>query len=328
MTRGIRQRRRPHLRWIALAALFVGCDAPDGEDIEDIEARPYHCPTWQCGFNSAEINGRSIRELNLDGVANEDGVRIVGFVAPTGLLGNYRLDVDGDELIARNNGGSVLRGPQLIGATILVKKPGLLSLPLPITILNYQEIDGWADGAGKVPAYAMLYLDLESLLGVRNVCNGDLLDVLATAATVLGGETYDLDAKEIRPGRDRWLTIACAGSAAAKMRLMNYGPHGDFDGEGHPASVAQRQATLKMITADYCGDGDSYTHNHVALQWENSGGTVISPGPFGVPEAIWGPAGALCLDATRLADADVACALPACDGLSLDDGEWATFVPD
>ena len=308
-----------------VAALFVGCDDPEAEDIE---LRPYHCPIWQCGFNAAEVNGRSIRELNLDGEPNEDGVRIVGFIAPAGLLGQYKLGFDGDELIARNAAGTVLRGHKLIGATILVKKPGLLSLPLPITIVNYQEVDAWAAGAGKVPAYAMLYLDLDSLLGVRNVCNGDLLDVLATAATVIGGETYDLDDKTVRPNRDRWLTIACAGSAAAKMRLMNYGPHGDFDGAGHPASAAQRQATLKMITADYCGDGDSYTQNHTALRWENSSGTVVSPGPWGLPEAIWGPGGALCLDATRLADADVACALPACDEFSLDDGEWATFLPD
>ncbi|PCC70240.1 ADYC domain-containing protein [Nannocystis exedens] len=325
MTRGITRLRRHRRHWTALAALLSGCADPESEDIE---MRPYHCPIWQCGFNSAQVNGRSIRELNLDGQPNDDGVRLVGFVAPAGLPGKYRLDFDGDELIARNAAGSVLRGDQLIGATILVKKPGLLSLPLPITILDYQEIDGWAAGAGKVPAYAMLYLDLDSLFGVRNVCAGDLLDVFATAATVIGGETYDLDAKTVEPGRDRWLTIACAGSAAAKMRLMNYGPHGDFDGEGHPATVEQRQATLKMITADYCGGGDSYTRNQVALQWKNSGGTVVSPGPWGRPEAIWGPDGALCLDATRLADADVACALPACDDFTLDDGEWATFVPD
>lgn len=42
----------------------------------------------------------------------------------------------------------------------------------------------------------------------------------------------------------------------------------------------------------------------VALQWQNSG------------------------DATRLADVDVACALPTRDDLSLADGESATCVPE
>ncbi|MFY0538067.1 hypothetical protein [Nannocystis pusilla] len=100
------------------AAIFVGCDGPEAEDIE---LRPYHCPVWQCGFNAAEVNGRSIRELNLDGEPNEDGMRIVGFLAPAGLLGNYKLDFDGDELVARNARGAVLRGNKLVGATILVK---------------------------------------------------------------------------------------------------------------------------------------------------------------------------------------------------------------
>jgi hypothetical protein len=221
-----------------------------------------------------------------------------------------------------------LRGAQLLGAIILVKKDGLLELPVPITVLGYQETDSWAAGADKVPTYALLYPDVGSLLGMRNVCNGDLLDTLATAATVLAGETYDLDDKTVSAGQARWLTLACAGSAAAKMRLMNYGPHADFDGEGHPSTAAQRQATLKMLTADYCGDGHSYTENGTPLQWENQDGTVASPGPYGAPEAVWTAAGAVCLDATRLADVDVACSLPSCSALGGPAGEWSTFVPD
>ncbi|WAS93264.1 ADYC domain-containing protein [Nannocystis punicea] len=310
---------------MALTTLVAGCDDPA---IEDTQLRPYNCPTWQCGFNSAEVNGRSIRELNLDGQANVDGLRIVGFVAPQGLLGNYSLDTEGDALVARNGQGNTLSGAQLIGAIILVKKDGLLELPVPLTVLGYEEIDSWADGAARVPTYALLYPDVGALLGVRNVCNGDLLDTLATAVTVIGGETYDLAQKTVKPGQTRWLTLACAGSAAAKMRLMNYGPHADFDGEGNPSTAAQRQATLKMITADYCGTGHSYTVNGTPLQWENQDGTVASPGPYGDMEAIWTAAGAVCLDATRLPDADVKCSRPSCSTYTGPAGEWSTYVPD
>jgi hypothetical protein len=310
---------------VSLTALIAGCDDPD---TGDTQFRPYNCPTWQCGFNSAEVNGRSIRELDLDGAANSDGLRIVGFVAPQGLLGNFSLDTENDALVARNAGGQTLKGAQLIGAIILVKRDGLLELPVPITVLGYQEIDSWAAGAAKVPTYALLYPDLGSLLGMRNVCNGDLLDTLASAATVIGGETYDLATKTVQPNKPRWLTLACAGSAAAKLRLMNYGPHADFDGEGHPSTAAQRQATLKMLTADYCGTGHSYTENGTPLQWENSDGTVASPGPYGAPEAVWTSAGAVCLDATRLPDADVQCALPSCSTYTGPAGEWSTWVPD
>lgn len=310
---------------VALGTLTAGCDDPD--ESKDVQFRPYNCPTWQCGFNSAEINGRSIRELNLDGLANDDGMQIVGFQAPAGSPGSFSLDVEDDALVARGPGGVTLRGAALIGAKIFVKRAGQPGPKQLIKILGYEEVTSWAADAPVVATYTLLYPDVEAILGVRSVCNPDPLDSLVSAVTVLGGETYDLETKTVHPDRPRWLTLACAGSAAAKMRLMNYGPQSDFDGAGNPATVAQRQATLKMLTADYCGDGHSYTENGTPLKWENHGGTVVSPGSFGAPEAIWSAAGALCLDATRLEGAQLSCTRPSCAELSLDDGEWATYVP-
>lgn len=309
--------------WLIVVSmtLLSGCDDP-GVDVDArVEFRD-SCPVWRCGFNSAEVNGRAIRELNLDGLPNDDGVRIVGFIAPAGLLGNFSLDTEGDALVARNPQGTVLRGAQLIGATILVKPPGLLALPVPITILNYQEIDAWAAGAPKVPTYALLYPDVGALLGVRNVCSGDLLDTLIAGATVIAGETYDLDTKTVEPDRPRWITIACAGSAAAKLLLLDYGP------QSSQTTPAQRQATLKMITADYCGDGTAYTENGTPLLWENVSGSVELDAQPGAVEAVWTAAGALCLDATRIADVSPGCALPACDDFDLGDGEWITYLPN
>ena len=199
----------------AIALTLGACDAPEEHAAGAVTDRD--CPTWRCGFNAAEVNGRSIRELNLDGAANSAGMKITGFVAPLGLLGNYQLAVEGDELVATKP-GSTLRGLGLVGATILVKEPGLLSLPIPITIAGYSEIPSWADDAPPVPTYALIYPDLGSLLGSRNVCVGDLSELLATSATVLGGETYDLTSKQVNAGMTRWFTLACAGSAAAKLR--------------------------------------------------------------------------------------------------------------
>lgn len=306
-----------------------GCvEEMPGEDEAESQLRDggSTCPVWRCGFNAAEVNGRAIRELNLDGLANAEGLRIVGFIAPLGLLQSFKLGVEGDALVARSPLGATLRGNQLLGSIIFVAQPGSL-VPLPITILGHQKIDSWAAGAPQVSTYTLVYPDLNALLGVRNVCTGDLLDALTSAVTVIGGETYDLDTKTIQPDRPRWLTLACAGSAAAKLRLMNYGPHSDFDGAGHPASLDQRQATLRMITADYCGTGHSYTQNGTALNWENASGTVVSPGSLGEVEAVWGANGALCLESPRLGPVEVGCDLPACDDFSLAEGEWMTYVP-
>ncbi len=317
---------------IGIVGLVAGCDGVVVED--DVASRGggiNTCPTWQCGFNAAEVNGRSISELNLDGAPNSVGLKMVGFVAPAGLLGNYKLDVQGDELVAVGD-GHVLRGDSLVGSLILVKEPGLLALPLPIIVLDHDEIPSWAAGAPPVSTYALLYPDLGSLTGMRNVCNGDLLNTLASAATVLGGETYDLASKTVQADRPRWLTIACAGSAAAKMKLMNYGPQSDFDGAGNPATPAQRQATLKMITADYCGTGKSYTQNHTPLAWENADGTVQPFTGVGALEAVWSANGALCLEQTRIPGNQVLCnnvPLPKCAGVRLGSGasEWQTNLP-
>jgi len=315
-----------------LSLAFVACDVPDPEAVQE---RGYNsnmssgeCPPWECGFNSAEVNGRAIRELNLDGAYNDDGMRIVGFIAPAGLLGSYKLDVQNDELVAVGK-YKTLRGKQLIGATLLVKPSGLLKPATPIVVAGYSEVQSWAAGGAPVPSYALLYPDVDAVLGQRNVCVGDLKNIFTTAAVILGGETYDLDSKTVNADQDRWVTIACAGSAAAKLRLMNYGPQSDFDGQGNPASVDQRQATLKMLTADYCGDGTSYTANGTPLAWENAEGTVATTTKLGAREAVWTADGALCLEATRLADAEVACNLPACDSLGdpLAAGEWLTHLP-
>jgi hypothetical protein len=285
------------------------------------------CSRWRCGYNTSEINGKSLQELHLDGQDNADGVAIVGFLPPAGLLFDYELDVDGDELVARGGllGDQTLRGIELLGGTILVRiEAGLV---VPVLIAGYEEVDSWATGADPLAAYSLVYADLDDPLIERSVCKGTLLDPLQASVVILAGERYDLDTKTVIANQDRWFTLACAGSAAAKMALMGYGPHADFAGQGAPASVEQRQATLKMITADYCGDGTSYTVDGTPMHWENQAGTVVDPEPLGDLEAFWTGDGALCLDTPRLVDpSEVACALPSCDALSLDDGEWASYL--
>ena len=312
----------------------TGCDPAAemgaSDEVESHNDSGDGCHTWQCGFNYAEVDGRAIRELNVHGVANSSNVKIASFNAPAGLLG-YKLGVQNDELVATKAGATTLRGNSLVGGTVtlLVKQPGLLDLWLPtvITIAGYDEIPSWAVGAPDTATYALVYPDASSSTGTHNVCNGDLTDTLATAAIVLGSETYDLDTKEVNENLADWFTIGCAASAVAKTRLFNNGPQSDFDVNGNAASVDQRQATLKMITADYCGNGTSYTANSTPLQFEDAAGTVAVSGTPGPIEAIWTAEGALCLGTTRIPNTSVACSLPSCAGFDVSDGVWATYVP-
>jgi len=307
-------------------ACLTGCDGDVEQVTERAGAGGNVCPVWRCGYNAAEVNGRSLQELHLGGLANGDGVRIIGYVPPPlVLLGGYTLGVEGDELVARR-GASKLSRQQLIGSIITVQAPG--QLPVLVTIAGYSSVPSWAAGGEPIAAYTLLYPDLGQLLATRNVCTGSLLDPLTSAVTILGGETYNGVSKTVNAGQTGWFTLACAGSAAAKLKLLGYGPQSKFPGTPLPASVARRQATLKMITADYCGEGHSYTANGTAVVWENSAGTVNSSDlhtPDEV-EAVWTADGALCLDATRIAGIAVDCELPSCAGLDVDDGEWLTHT--
>lgn len=302
-----------------------GCDS-EVEAIVDRTGSGTTCPQWRCGFNAAEINGHSLQTLSLNGAANADGVKIVGFLPPPlVLLGGYTLGVENDELVAKR-GSQRLKKGQLVGSIILVQVE--LGLVLPVTILGYESVPSWADGGAPIAAYTLVYPEVASLLGVKNVCGGSLLEPLVSAATVLGGETYDDATKTVNANQSGWFTLACAGSAAAKMKLMGYAPQTNFPGTSAPSTPTARQATLKMITGDYCGGGTSYTENGTAIVWENHEGTVDSSNWHtpGEVEAVWTASGALCLDTTRIEGAEVGCELPSCAALSLADGAWITHV--
>lgn len=301
------------------ALVAAACDSGTADHGSIVETRPYSCPSWRCGLNAAEVNGHSLQELNLDGLLNQDGARMVGWSPPPFRFG-YSLSVEGDELVFRK-GPSALRGDQIVGAIIWVQLPGGLSVP--VTIADYQAVPSWAAGHPAIAAYTLQYPELQEVLGVKNVCAGDVVDPLFNVVTVLGGERYDAQTKSVIAGQSRWFTIACAGSAAAKLKLLGYGP------QSSATTPARRQATLKMITADYCGGGHSYTENGTEVLWANADGSVAPDAgtALGEVEAIWTASGALCLDATRIADTEVACNLPTCVGLDLSNGEWITHVP-
>jgi hypothetical protein len=315
----------------ALAALLTivglaGCDQVESDSSTLRNTTVNQCSTWRCGYNTTEVNGKSLQELHLGGQANSDGVKLVGFLPPAGLLLNWQLGVEGDALVARGGlfGNQTLRGAALVGGTMLIEIDSLLTVP--VIIAGYDEVDSWASNGEPVAAYALIYADLAQPLLQRSVCKGTLLDPLQAAVVVLAGERYDLDDKTVIPNQTNWITLACAGSAAAKMSLLGYGPHTEFTDASPPTTVAQRAATLKSVVADYCGNGDSYTEDGTPLEWENQGGTVL-PGPdAGALEAIWNENGAVCLDAPRAVElGEVACSLPSCEGFTLDDGEWATY---
>jgi hypothetical protein len=92
-----------------------------------------------------------------------------------------------------------------------------------------------------------------------------------------------------------WINIACAGTALAKLFLVR---HTEASQEVR-TTRAERQAMLKMFTADVCGDGTSFTVHGQPLFWADVKGITRFPDAPASIEAVWSAKGAVCLERPR-----------------------------
>lgn len=137
-------------------------------------------------------------------------------------------------------------------------------------------------------------------------------------AIVYSGDNIDSDLKTVKNRSSiRWFNLACNGTALAKLHFLRHTRRvgGKFQ------TAADRQTILKMLTADYCGTGTSYTVNgHPLRYWDGAhglGGTTfptLTDTERDQVEAVWTPDGAACLNNPRhVQRSEVPCAQP--DGL-------------
>ncbi|HEY0135541.1 MAG TPA: ADYC domain-containing protein [Nannocystis sp.] len=315
---------------VPVVVLAGGCYANEEDDPGFNEFRSTGACTT-CGYgngNSPYINRSDIPELHQFGLPNSTSVTIIGVRSPAHKL--HHLRVIDDEFVALKGSTVVASGGQLVGWTIILDTPdGQVDVHISA---HDGQVPSLVDGGPMSSAYGLKYEHQDMPGELISVCPGEGAD--DAVVTLVLGETYDPELKLVNADQAGWFTLACGGEAVAKMKLLNYGPSADFDGSGEPATVDQRQATLKMITADYCGTGTSYTVQGLAVVWADEAGTVgpTSPPAGASVEAIWTADGAVCLDTPRWADPQVVaeeCVLPSCDQISPNTPGivWRTYHP-
>jgi hypothetical protein len=343
-------------RFAALLSLFTAC-ALDFDDFAigidswaDIGTGG--CPDWACGSNTPLVNDAAVGELNRNGAAGDGGFRILSFQDALGVP--LDLDIQHGEFVGTGLLGIEYRGADLIGGRIILENVADLSLHA-INIADFGHVDSWTQPVEQVPVYHLLSVTLDANLlpigSAEQVCGavlpaGDGSLLAKHYAVLIDGERYDAQTKTVSASgasADGWFNIACNGSALAKMKLLGYDPEYTNTATTAQTTPSQRQATLKMITADYCGSGVSFTIIGEPLRWYNRSGAATpdaSVPPALSSEAIWLDSGALCLDVPRLEDdepdiaaaiaAECGAALPSCAAY-LDDwqqhGEWRTENP-
>lgn len=261
-------------------AFGTGCDLGEQGDVhEESElGEVAYRPIGGVWLNTSAIGPRQFSQIDLDGQAL-DGLTLTGVFIPWQVTQWRRLDtiefVDGQ--LRGERGGNVYTGAQLVGSRWeLSPEEGD---PVEVRISAYTEIPGAparytfkTGGPGGQDVY---------------VCDpapgGDRTALLIEDLTV-DHETGAMAA------RASTMYVACLSGAVGKAFQWGYDPG---------AGISDFEAAVRMVRADYCFDGSSWTTVGTSMQVQD----IWGPGPFLFPEhateAVWTSAGLACLTQPR-----------------------------
>jgi hypothetical protein len=312
---------------VAAAGTTGACATDDGGRLEDSTAARAigtggPCPDQVCGENSPVVDSVHFREhrfheLSLNGIPNVQGLSIH---APGGVAKIFQRSIAydlrvHDSRIIGVGSATTLTGKALVGATIPISSD---KARFNIVIRGVREVSYAVGDGDTVDAYVLEAHGEDG--SVSNLCDPEL----ARLVTAQGGEgsayaTQELlgmqvwetlvfegdrvDARTMTTSSDdavddSWINLGCAGHTLAKMLLTRNTFHSQH---AQARRWEQRQATLKMLVADYCGGGIAFTVPGQSLVWQ--GDLVAYVRPAGELEARWNENGATCLHVPRLVHA-------------------------
>jgi ADYC domain len=309
------------VRWSVLFA-SLGCAEPGA-----VAARiaPGECPELGCGLNGAWLGVElPFRELDL-GTANDPGTRrpnergltIESFRDRSGNA--LAIDVVGDELLGRSGAGAI-SGPALEGSIITLVTAKVPVARYFLRIERVAQTGFWTEPciaskcapSDRLPLYTITFTKQGDPKKPANLCEPlDPVDPTTAErgidATVLvfRGDRYTRDYTVSEPAGTSWFNIACAGTAISKLHLLRHTRASSRLARN--TSVAQRQAVLRMLTADYCGVGHPFTtdghplHYTFRQSWEPQYPRFATRALSSV-DALWTDDGARCIGTPRLAD--------------------------
>jgi hypothetical protein len=315
-----------------MGAIWAGCGvSADLATVEQAEIEKNKCAPSACGLNDPGIDEHGFHSLAKSGRPNERGVRLVGF-EKDGV--SYKLDVVNGYLVgSRPPWPMVLAGQALVGARLVLERDGA---SWTVRIARVGQMEFPVGDPDPIETYVLEYAKTGQSEW-RNLCGRgsgpvdpgpDAMGMFPDESILYLGDQIDLGTKTVAVDADPdWFNIGCAGHVVSKLHLTRNTLASNSAVSG-AVSFPGRQATLKLLTADYCGDGTAFTVAGQRLVWR--GGLVDYVEPPVTIEARWGAHGALCLGTPRMAvpttsEGPVAfpdiwaaitarCQLPSCDG--------------
>jgi hypothetical protein len=341
-----RARRAPQVgspRYVALGGVLSCLLGACGVELGSTDQAIVACPNWACAQNGPTLNNRDFHELAENGESNLEGFHL-GTMAKNGVT--YAARVSGHRLYGLAANSSTISGAALVGASFTVLDAANHAIRIHINGVAVFPMWGGPHTGAAVESYRLEWIDDTKV--VRNLCanpppdkpqSPELLGMRGEYTLMFEGNRYDAKRKLVLPGDRNWFNLACAGHALSKLFLTGHASGSGF------ATTDEQQAALKNITADYCGDGTSFTVGGEPLFWKTANTYMKYYAPPTTLEARWDAKGATCLGQPRLrtsknpiaaavfpdinAAIDAQCAAtrpPPCADVDLDDFAGAAVV--
>jgi hypothetical protein len=287
--------------WAVVAAWVGACggelsQAPDSPaPLEQAPGASEEISAYGVSANGRNLNGRGLNGRNING-RNINGREFNGRSLLNAHLGPVPLSevwLEGSSLVSRTSSGQVLSGADLVGAELgdaTGRSPRM-------------RVDA-AEAQGDTWHYTVSYWTAG---GWRPLCPGDTSPDQALTAIALAGRW---DYRQGVPGGGAHIaepgviTFACANAALAKCVSFGYAPWRQTvqctsEGCDTVSLASYHQACTRMVRADYCGDGRSFTRDGTLINLYDGVGIQLDTESWAI-EAEWDAQGARCISQRRL----------------------------
>lgn len=273
----------PRSPLLALTVLLAACGATETFETELGATRSASSTTNGSNLNGSNLNGSNLNGSNLNGSELDNMLAFVRFAGAT--LGSVALDsvaLEGSQLVGAR-GGQRFFGGQLVEAELWGQSGGGLQVPIKITQV---VAPAWGSDVWR---YRFSYRGADGLW--YPVCVDD-----AAAVAVNGRWDYNYGAVGAggKIADPAVFTIGCPNAAIDKCVRMGYRPW------AHTAAGfsldTHHQACVRMVRADYCGNGISQTTDGRTINVYDDLGIQQDTEAW-LAEAEWDAAGARCVNA-------------------------------
>jgi len=306
------------LTCLLLLGSSTGCDL--GSAIDSLpEDLSFRCPCWGTGGlgNTFQLVAGSLASVSRkdievpafhESIGTPDSLRLdlVELSVDGGWVPLVEVGADIDGLYGYSCQNQACRrreGDEFVGARFHFTHRSVEG-GLPNDVIRILRIEEWDDS--ELPGYRFVYDNHPDPSALHaQACPGGVDDNhFVTVYEDL--DVYMNWADLFPPKTHPTLFFGCQSAAIVKADIFGYGMYSGFDREIHEAAV-------RVVRADYCGDGESWTMDNTQIHIQDTLG--VQPDEITEEdelEAIWGIDGAICVYKPRVWMTDVTEVI--CDG--------------